>query len=122
MLFAVIAMFFCVTSCSGPATPSKIATDCIEYMKEGNYAAFVATLDATDEQKAEFQNLIEEKGKKSIEKKKGIVAYKVLSEEISDNGNKAVVETEIEYGNGKKEKSKFRFVKVDGEWKQVIKK
>ena len=119
--FAVIAMVLCMASCSKP-TPATITKDCIEYLKKGDYAAFVETLDADKEQKEQFKMLIEEKGKKAIEKKDGITSYEIISEEISEDGNSAVVEAEILYGNGKKDKSKFRFANVDGEWKQVIKK
>lgn len=120
---AAIAMIVCMASCGGSKpTPSSIAQDCIEYMKNGDYKAFVETLNANDEQKEQFQQLLEAKGKEAIEKHKGIVAYQIVSEEISEDGLKATVKAEIEYGNGKKKVEKFRFEQVEGEWKQVIKK
>ena len=53
---AAIAMIVCMASCGGSKpTPSSIAQDCIEYMKNGDYKAFVETLNANDEQKAQLQ-------------------------------------------------------------------
>ena len=98
---AAIAMIVCMASCGGSKpTPSSITQDCIEYMKNGDYKAFVETLNVNDEQKAQFQQLLEAKGKEAIEKQKGIVAYQIVSEEISEDGLKATVKAEIEYGNG----------------------
>ena len=122
MSLAAIAMVLCMASCGSKPTPTSITKDCIESIKNGDYKAFAETLNVGDEEKAQFQQLLEEKGKKAIEKKDGIVGYEILSEEISEDGLKATVEAEIEYGNGKKDKSKFRYELVDGEWKQVIKK
>lgn len=122
MAFAVMAVAFCSMSCSKPTTPASLAGDCVEYLKAGDFASFVETLDATEEQKAQFLQLFEEKGKKSFEKKGGIVGYEIVSEELSEDGQSATVVVAIEYGNGNKENSTLHFAKVDEVWKQVIKK
>lgn len=122
MSIALVAMVFCFASCSKPETPATIAEGCIENIKNGDYDAFVETLDADEETKSQFKQLFEAKGKEMIEKSGGIASYKIVSEEISEDGKTAKVKAEIEYGNGKKKDEKFNFVNVDGKWKQVIKK
>ncbi len=121
MSFAAILMAVCFVSCGKP-TPTSITKDCIEYIKDGDYTAFAETIVGTEEEKAAIAEMFEKKGAKAIEGEQGIVSYEILSEEISEDGEKAVVEAEITYGSGKKDKSKFNFKKVDGEWKQEIKK
>lgn len=122
MSIALVAMVLCFASCGKPETPATIAEECIENIKNGDFDAFVETIDADEETKSQFKQLFEAKGKEMIEKSGGIASYKIVSEEISEDGKTAKVKAEIEYGNGKKKDEKFNFVNVDGKWKQVIKK
>lgn len=119
-LFIAVAIF---TSCGQPATPSSITADCIEYVKAGDYEAYVNTYNATDEEKAQLKELFEQKGNAMIEENGGIESYEITEEQISEDGQKATVKFSITYGNGEVKKSnKFHFEKVDDEWKQVAKK
>lgn len=116
---AIILMGMTLVSCSKP-TPSSITADCIEYLKQGDYAAYVNTFDATNEEKAELLELFEEKGKAIVEKQKGIASYEIVEEKISEDGLTAVVIARITYGNGDTDdNNKFNFVKVNDEWKQA---
>lgn len=120
IIATVVLMGMSFTSCSKPVTPASLTADCIEYIQDGDYAAYVNTFDATDEEKAELQEMFEQKGKALIEKKQGIASYEIIEEKISEDGMSAVVKAKITYGNGEVDDSnKFNFVKVNDEWKQV---
>jgi hypothetical protein len=66
--------------------------------------------------------MLQSKAAKTFDKKGGIDSYTLVSEEIAEDGNSAKVEYEITYGDGSKDSTKFNMVKVDGDWKQEIKK
>ena len=108
-----------VVSC-GPATPSDIAADSIEYIKAGDYESYVNTFDMTVEEKQQYREMCEKKVSKGLEKKGGVTGYKVVNETISEDGTEATVEMLITYGNADSEISKFKFVKDGEEWKQVM--
>ena len=120
IIATVVLIGMSFTSCSKPITPASLTADCIEYIQDGDYAAYVNTFDATDEEKAELQEMFEQKGKALIEKKQGIASYEIIEEKISEDGMSAVVKAKITYGNGEVDDSnKFNFVKVNDEWKQA---
>ena len=48
--------------------------------------------------------------------KGGVTDIEVLSEEISEDGNSAVVKMKITYGNGESEEDETKLVLVDGKW------
>lgn len=119
LLSAILVMSITLVSCGKP-TPASITADCIEYIQKGDYAAYVNTFDATDEEKAELQEMFEKKGKAIMEKQQGIASYEIVEEIISEDGLTAVVNAKIAYGNGEvDENNKFNFVKVNDEWKQA---
>ena len=75
---------------------------------------------ATDEEKAQLQEMFEKKGKALMEQEQGIASYEIIDETISEDGLTAVVNAKITYGSGKvDEDNKFNFVKVNDEWKQA---
>lgn len=120
IIATVVLIGMSFTSCSKQATPASLAADCIEYIQDGDYAAYVNTFDATDEEKAQLQEMFEQKGKALIEKQQGIASYEIIEEKISEDGMSAVVKAKITYGNGEVDDSnKFNFVKVNDEWKQA---
>lgn len=119
IIFTIVLMGMCLVSCSKP-TPASITADCIEYVKNGDYAAYANTFDATDAEKQELQEMFEKKGKAIMEKQQGIASYEIVEEKISEDGLTAVVNAKITYGNGEvDENNKFNFVKVNDEWKQA---
>lgn len=122
--FIIVAAMFvsCFMVSCKQATPSTITADCIEYIKDGNYEAYVNTFNMNDEEKAQLKEMFEQKGKETIEKMEGVASYEIVEEKISEDGTKATVKAAITYGNGQTQDSKFHFVKVDDEWKQVMNK
>ena len=132
LFLALVCMvtLMAVTSCGGTATPTAAAEEGLEMIKAGNYEGFVETIyfgeKATEEEvkqaKEMYVSLFKEKGDKQITKKGGIASYNVLSEEIAEDGNTAVVKIEITYGDGSTETEKYDLKNVDGHWKPYMKK
>lgn len=121
MIVAAMLVACCMVSCK-QNTPSAVAADCIELVKAGDYKAYVETYDMSAEDKAQLTEILELKGKETIEKAGGIQGYEILEEQIAEDGAKATVKVKINYGNGESDESTFAFAKVDGEWKQVLEK
>lgn len=130
-MFCMIA-FLATTSCGGgnASTPSRAAEECIELLKARDYEGFVETIkvsgDATPEEveqvRTMYVSLLKDKGEKQMEKKNGIASYKLISEEIAEDGQSAKLKYEITYGDGSTDTQKFDMINVDGEWLQEIKK
>lgn len=120
MVVAMLALVSCSSGGSGPADAlKKYATA----LQDGNYEKFVdginfsnATPDQQKEAREGFVALVKEKGAKEFEKKGGFKDFEILSEEIAEDGNSAVVKFKQIYGNGEEEESEQKMVKVDGKW------
>lgn len=121
MIIATVFAAFSFVGCK-EATPSTITADCIEYIKAGDYEAYVNTFNMNEEEKAQLKEMFEKKGKETIDKMEGVASYEITEETISEDGMKATVKANITYGNGKSQESKFHFVKVEDQWKQEMKK
>ena len=121
MFIAAMLIACCMVSCK-QNTPSAAAANCIELIKAGDYAAFVNTYDLPDEEKAQLTVILEQKGQATVEKIGGIDKYEILEEVVSEDGTEATVKAQVTYGNGESDESTFKFVKVGGEWKQVMNK
>jgi hypothetical protein len=130
LLFAIVCLIasFTFASCGG-STPADEAAKCIELLKNKDYEGFVETIalkgettEEIDQQKQFYLGMLQSKAAKTFDKKGGIDSYTLVSEEIAEDGNSAKVEYEITYGDGSKDSTKFNMVKVDGDWKQEIKK
>lgn len=114
-MLAVVAV--CCSSKSN--SPKDTAESFIQAMKSKNYekAADCFYYEGTkDEIKAERAQVIAfmEKAGQSMEKQGGIKSYKINS--VEENGDKAVVNGEITYGNGEVEDDKIETKKIDGNW------
>lgn len=109
IIVAFIAMF---TACSPKNdTPTAVATEYMSLMKAGKYEK-VADLtyvkpgtSAEDEAqgKAMIASMLKEKAGKQIEKKGGIKSFEIISEKISESGEKATVEVTTTYGDNSTE-------------------
>ena len=131
LFFALVCVFatMVVTSCGDSATPADAAADCIELMKAQDFEGIVESMyfgDMTAEEQAQTKEMyvamFNEKGAKQLEKLGGISSYALVSEEIAEDGQTAVVKYDITYGDGTVKNQKFNLVLVDGEWKQSAKK
>ena len=125
MLVAMLAMASCSSS---PSSPGSAMKEYSEYLQKGDYAKFVDGLafddkqsaDQIKEQKEALTSMLKEKVSKEYEKKGGIKDIEVLSEEVAEDGNTAVVKTKLTYGNGETEEGEQDMVKKDGKWLMAL--
>lgn len=121
-LFVAVAAM-ALWSCGDSNTPSAVAEKSVKCLQNSDYEGYVdllGTNDGKDSEEGEEQlvALLREKGEKTMKEKQGLKSYEVLSEEISEDGNKATVEMKIVYGNGEEKTEKVKLAKNDkGEWR-----
>ena len=118
-LLAVIASLLFV-GCGNNTKPSDVALKVFDALKELDFKTvkqyiakdFIESVDQIE------KHMIEDVAAANNFKNdvKGTTC-KILSENISEDGNSAVVETEVTFRDGKKHQNKMDMVKVDGEWK-----
>ena len=111
----VMAVFVMAACSSSPSTPGDY-----ENFVEG--LAFDDSQDAAKvkEQKEALVSMLKEKVSKEYEKKGGIKDIEILSEQVAEDGNTAVVKTKYTYGNGETEEGEQQMVKKDGKWLMSI--
>lgn len=124
--FMVLAIaIFALSSCGGGNTPSAVAEKAVKCIQAEDYEGYVNLMNIEVKEGEDIENaktmlvaLMKEKGGKSMKEKEGIKSYEILSEEIAEDGNTAVVKVKIVYGNGTEDEQKIKLVKdKDGEWK-----
>lgn len=124
-IFGLLVMTLCFWSCGSNNTPTKVVEKSIEYVQDKNYEAYVELIQieekggkTVEEQKKQLVALLQGKLDMTLESKQGLASCEILSEEIAEDGNTAVVKTKITYGDGSTDDQKFKLVKnSDGEWK-----
>lgn len=127
-LMSAIALLL-VVSCSSSNTPSGAMKTYLSAVESGDYEKFVDGIhmknvkpDDMAETKEGMTAMLKEKASKDLEKRGGLKSFEILSEEISEDGNTAVVEFKQVYGNGDEVNSEQKMVKVDGKWLMDISK
>lgn len=122
---AVVAMMLITWSCGTANTPTSVAEKALEYIQDKNYEGYVDLIQIEEkegqnieEQKAQLTALISEKLGKTFDKKQGIKSWEIVSEELSEDGNKATVKVNITFGDDSTEEQKLKTIKdTDGNWK-----
>lgn len=123
--FGMLAIAILVmAACSSSSNPGDALKKYGQYLQNGDYENFVEGLafdnnqDAgkVKEQKEALVSILKEKVSKEYEKKGGIKDIEILSEQIAEDGNTAVVKTRYTYGNGETEEEEQQMVKKDGKW------
>ncbi len=124
-IFAVVAALFMV-SCGG-STPSDAAVEVYQMIIDGKYDAVAENMyyESTDaeeveQSKALIASMLKEKAAPQFEKKGGIKNVEALSETIAGDGQSAVVELKITYGDGSEETEKAEMKLDGGEWKPAV--
>lgn len=120
----MVCLLFCAVlmldGCSGSNTPSGIAEKSVSCMQKGEYKGYVDLVYfkgmENPKNKRDLESLVSEKGSKTIEKKGGIKSFKVLSEQVSEDGLSAMVSMNIVYGNGDEQKENMKMIKKDDQW------
>lgn len=126
MAIAIMMMSACSTS----STPSDALLEYVDLLKAGKYEKFVdgmafkdgLTQEQMQEQKAMLTSLLQEKGAKEYEKLGGLQGVEITSEEISEDGTRAVVKFKQTFGNGTTKDGSQAMVKKDGKWLMDINK
>ncbi len=126
-IFVAILMAGIVASCGGgsSAKPGEAAKQYAQYMADGNYDKFIEGIyipsdtpaEEVEQSKAMLNALLTEKGSKTLEEKGGIESIEVLSEEIAEDGQTAVVDMRYTYGNGETSEETMEMVLDGGKWK-----
>lgn len=122
---AVVPMMLITWSCGTANTPTSVAEKALEYIQDKNYEGYVDLIQIEEkegqnieEQKAQLTALISEKLGKTFDKKQGIKSWEIVSEELSEDGNKATVKVNITFGDDSTEEQKLKTIKdADGNWK-----
>ncbi len=115
-----------LASCSSSDTPGKALLEYMDQIKKGDYEAMANALyfgeytedeaETVAKQRAQFAAMLESKFSKELEKKQGLKDVVILNEEISEDGNSAVVEYKQVWGDGTESTGKQAMVKSNGEW------
>ena len=122
-LFAV-AIVMILASCSGNS-PSAVAEKYMNYMNDGEYDKVVELIytkpeTPEDKVKEEMEDFVEflKEMRKDIKEEEKIKSLKIISEEINEDGTKAVVKYSSVLNNGKEENSEIKLIKNEkGKWK-----
>ena len=118
MLVAVLAMVSCT-----PSTPGAALKNYMSAISDKDYEKFidVCNISEADSDKAKeiregLIAMIQEKGSKTIEKKGGLKEIEIVSEEMTEDGNSAIVTYKQHYGDGSVKEDTQKMIKVDGKW------
>lgn len=122
-LFAV-AIVMILASCSGNS-PLAVAEKYMNYMNDGEYNKVVELIytkpeTPEDKVKEEMEDFVEflKEMRKDIKEEEKIKSLKIISEEINEDGTKAVVKYSSVLNNGKEENSEIKLIKDEkGKWK-----
>ena len=96
----------------------------MDELKSGNYENFVEGFaleeglpaEQAQQQKAMLASLVGEKASQEYEKKGGLKGFEIVSEEIAEDGNSAVVTFKLQFGDGTDSEDSQKMVKRDGKW------
>ena len=106
MLVAVLAMVSCT-----PSTPGAALKNYMSALSDKDYDS-----DKAKEIREGLIAMIQEKGSKTIEKKGGLKEIEIVSEEMAEDGNSAIVTYKQHYGDGSVKEDTQKMIKVDGKW------
>lgn len=128
----MLAVTMVLFACGNANTPSAASEKAAKCLIDEDYEGYVDMLFITEkadtdkakleEQKAQYAAALKDKMAKSIEKEgKKMTSAKAVSEELSEDGEKATVTMNIKYDDGseKTDTTKLRKDK-DGNWKLDI--
>lgn len=120
-LFACVCVFL-LAACGGAGanTPTAVAEDYLSELKAGNYEAMLDQLyfkqEMSDTDKEQLVVMCKGKMEETIKKNGEIKGWEITSEEIAEDGQKAVVKYTLKHENEDVE-DKLKLINVDGEWK-----
>lgn len=120
-VFAIIALAACSSN-----SPKSVAKKAMKSIVDKDYKTYVDLIyfdnakkspEDVEKAKEQLREMLQGKLEKSIKEKGAIKSYKVVNEEISEEGDKAVVTFEVSYEDGKTDSTAVQLVKdKDGKW------
>lgn len=117
----LLVMMFIVSACSDNTPSGALKSYTTAYMN-GDFEKYVdgiyfSKVDPEDiaEAKSNFVGLIKELTSKQPEEET-LQDFEILGEEISEDGNTAIVKIKEIYKNGSEKEKEGKLVKVDGKW------
>lgn len=121
---SVLAFVLSFTSCSSNNTPGGALKSYISALNDGDYEEFVDGVyfnermseSRKEKQRAQLLAMAKDKGTNEFESKGGLVRLEILSEEIAEDGEFAIVKYKRIFGNGEEETGKQKMVKRDDKW------
>lgn len=123
---ALLAAIFTLISCGGGASsnsPADVTKAAITNLADENYSDVVKVYatkdgkDLTEEEQAKLMAFMPT-AKAELDKNGGLKEVKIVEETIAEDGNNAVVKTQLVYGNGKEGKTdSTKLIKVNGNWR-----
>ena len=132
-MFSLIAMFaimFAFIGCGSSNTPTGVAEASLKCIQKGDTKGYVDLIYLKDnetgtvkEQKEQLVALLSSKMTKTIEMKEGLKNWEIVSEEISEEGDRAKVVAKVFWGDGSEDEQNFDTIKDEnGNWKLSISK
>ena len=119
-LMAMAIVVMAMTACGKSATPEGAAKTFLKNYQNGDYAAMVDQMkfskQVSDEDKAQFAALLEEKIASEVAKKEGIASYDIDEVEMAEDGQSAKVKYTLHFGNGTESKDDMKLVLDDDKW------
>lgn len=120
-VFAIIVLAACSSN-----SPKSVAEKAMKSIVDKDYKTYVDLIyfdkakespEKVEKAKEQLREMLQGKLEKSMKEKGAIKSYKVVNEEISEEGDKAVVTFEVSYEDGKTDSTAVQLVKdKDGKW------
>lgn len=114
---ALVALAF--VSCS-KNSPEGVVQEYYTHVQKGQYEEALDLLyfkkSLSDKDKEQLVNMFREKGSKEYDKKGGISSVVIDNVQMEEDGNAALVNYTVKYGDGSAKSEKNKVLKVDGKW------
>lgn len=124
-LVAIVAAMFAITSCGGGGnTPKGVTEQFIKAIQEQDGEKMAELVyykegkaPSSDAEKQQAAAMMTSKASMTYQDNGALKSYEILSEEISEDGNEAVVKTKIEFEKKTDEDDVKLKKDADGNWK-----
>ncbi len=120
---AVIAIMFALAACGKTSTsPSTIVSQSLQAEINKDYATWMDCMDipadVTEEERTELIQMLEALEQDGNGPKNHIQSFEILSEELAEDGNSALVRVKVNVDNNTSDEMEFPVIKnAAGEWK-----
>lgn len=119
-LMAMTIVVLAMSACSKSSTPEGAANAFLKSYQKGDYVALVDQMyfskPVSDEDKAQFAELLKGKVGPEVEKKNGIASYDIDEAVIAEDGQSAKVNYTLHFGDGSESKDDVKLILVEGKW------